>query len=258
MPRKCSYQPTAGNMKKILFMSLGLLILHCLIVAAARAATVPIFEEGPAYIRGLLPDVWQEMSIDERQVYLRENNKMLNSAGKLLRAFSRQGSTPGKDPVLFVFHSDDNQKVTDQQREKIYSWFEKNRAIAWRVAPVEVKNITLDNIEYLHARDTIIFDITVEVREQPMHGVSGIIFLEQGYLNIIGYEPDGKSSYHSDFKSFIKTISISKELKYETTNESSFSFAWVVAHWQQIAGTCLFLLVYGLVFLRKEKPIPFQ
>jgi hypothetical protein len=240
------------KMKKRLGLALSLWLILCCLPFTARAGEVPILEKGAVGIRGLLPDAWREMSIDERQVYLRQNGKLLQSAGKLLNAFQRQSDSPETAPVLFVFHASADKKVPEEQREKIYDWFKKNSEVACLVAPAEVKIMALENIEYLHDRNTIIFDTSVEVGGRQLHGVSGIIFLDQGYLNIIGYEADHSDRYRGDFYSFIKTMFIPRELKYNSPKEAPVDLAWLVAHWQQLAGVLLFLSVYGLIFARKE------
>lgn len=244
-------------MNKFILVFLTLVLLCSGIPVAARAGEVLILEKGPARIRGLLPDSWQEMGLDEREAFLRQNGKMLEPAGKLLSVYHRQSASPDAAPVIFVFHAGAEQKVTEEQREKMYAWFEKNREdVAWLVAPAKVESMSLENIEYLHDRDTIIFDTSVEVGGRNMHGVSGIVFLERGYLNIIGYEIDDSNRYRGDFYAFIKTLSIPKEFRYGAEKVAPFDMAWCIGHWRQLAGACLFLVVYGLVFLPKGNKLP--
>lgn len=238
-------------MKKRTFMHLCVLLIFVCAPAFAKAGNVLILKKGPASIHGLLPDAWQELSVNERQIYLEQKGNLLQSAGKLLNVFRRQNSPPDSAPLLFVFHSASDKKVNEEQREKMLAWFEKNREVARQIAPTEVTNLSLENIVYLHDRDTIIFETSVAVQERRLHGVSAIIFLERGYLNIIGYETDDANRYREEFYSFIKTLSIPKEFKYSRGMAASADLVWLVEHWRQITGFFLFLAVYGLVFGRK-------
>lgn len=244
-------------MKKIvLFLFVVQLVLCPGLPGTVCAGEVRILEQGMARIRGLLPDAWQEMPPAEREAFLRQNGKILEPAGKLLNVFHRQSDLPADAPVMFVFYAGADHKVTDEQRDKMYAWFEKNREdVAWLVAPAQVKSMALENIEYLHNRDTIIFDSSVEVDGRKMHGVSGIVFLARGYLNIIGYELDGTNRYRGDFYSFIKTLSIPQALKYGSGVDDTLDLAWFVGHWQRLAGVLLFLVVYGLVFFRQKQRV---
>ncbi len=243
-------------MKKIVVVLLALVLLCCGMTFTASAGEVLILEKGTASIRGLLPDSWQEIGLGEREAFLRQNGKILEPAGKLLSVFHRKSDIPETAPVVFVFHAGAEQKVTEEQRAKMYAWFEKNREdVAWLVAPDKVKSMSLENIEYLHDHDTLIFDTSVEVGGRKMHGVSGIVFLERGYLNIIGYEIDDSNRYRGDFYTFIKTLSIPKELKYSANKGVPMDLAWFAGHWQQLTGVFLFMAVYGLVFLRKENKL---
>lgn len=226
----------------------------CLPITAG-AGEVLLLGKGDASIRGLLPDAWQQLSPAESQRYLRQKDNRLVKAGKLLAAFRRRsGSGSNAAPVLFVFHAAADKRITPEQREKMYAWFEKNRDVASQLAPAEVRSLSLENIEYLQNRDTIIFETAVTVGGHQLHGVSGIIFLARGYLDIIGYETDGVNRYRDEFYSFIRTLFIPKQFKYHSTMlDPADVEAWVIGHWQQIAGASLFLVVYGLVFLWKGK-----
>lgn len=239
------------NKTKLIFFAFW--VVYWLLPSMAGAKDVLVYEEGAARILGLLPDPWQEMSAEERQVYLQHNGGIVQSAGRVLNAFHRPTDSDGIEPVIFVFYSAEGQKVTEDQREKIYAWFEKNKAIACLVAPSTVKSMSLDNIEYLHGRDTILFATTLEVEGRQLHGMSGIVFLDWGYLNIVGFENNGEKRYQSDFDSFIKTLSISQGLKHSAALERGNILPWCIAHWQQIVGVLLFCLVYGIVFLTREK-----
>lgn len=244
-------------MKKFVLVFLALVYLCSGMPVAVWAGEVLILAKGAARIHGLLPDSWHEMGHVEREDFLRQNGKMLEPAGKLLSVYHRQSTDSDTAPVIFVFIAGAEQKVTEEQREKMYAWFEKNREdVAWLVAPAKVESMSLENIEYLHDRNTIIFDTSVEVGGRKMHGVSGIVFLERGYLNIIGYEVDDSNRYRREFYTFIKTLSIPKEFRYGAEKEASFDLTWCLSHWRQLVGACIFLVVYGLVFLRKGNKLP--
>ena len=236
-----------------MFLSLCLLFIYCCTLAIARAGEVLILEKGKESIRGILPDAWRELTIEERKVYLQQQDNLLQSAGTLLSAFQRQSDSAAAAPVLFVFHASADQRVPEEQRQKMYFWFEKNREIVQQVALTNVKNMSLENIEYLHDRDTIIFETSVTIQGRQMDGVSGIVFLDKGYLNIIGYDIDGKKCCRQEFYSFIKTLSVPEAFKYPSERYALPNLSWFVAHWQQVSGAFLFLFVYGLVFLRKER-----
>ena len=240
-------------MKTRIFLSLCLLLSCCFsTLVAANAKEVVILDNGKQSIRGMLPDTWRKLSDEEIGVYLQQKENLLQSAGQLLSVFQRQKDSSGVAPVLFVFHSAADKRISEEQREKMYAWFEKNREVVQQVTSTSIKNMLLENIEYLHERDTIIFESKIASKDRQMYGVSGIIFLKKGYLNIVGYEFDGENRFRKDFFSFIKSLTIPREFQYSSVSRVSSDLAWLINNWQQFAGIFLFLLVYGLVFLRKK------
>jgi hypothetical protein len=86
----------------------------------------------------------------------------------------------------------------------------------------------------------------------------GIVFLNKGYLNIVCYQANNSHDQQNVFYTFIETLSIPGNLRYPKKKPTFFLEAhpiieWTQSNWQKFTGVCIFLFVYGAVFLQRKE-----
>ncbi len=218
---------------------------------AAAGGELLVYQEGDDLIRGYLPESWAVMTKDEVASFI-SNKKQLESEKMQTLGGYRLNGISNNSAMLFVFYSQPEERISWEQRQKMYSWFQGNTSLISGIFPDNIQQVTLENIEYLQDKDTVLFESTVKIDGTLLSGVNGIVFLRSGYLDIAGYATAGAEEQLVDFYSFIKTLSISPGLQYTQKDTGGISREWVVAHWQQILGGMIFILVYGVTFLNKD------
>lgn len=225
-------------------------VLLVLVPVHAQGREVAFSTQKGERISSILPDAWRPLSRTELAEYL--EGRIPPATGTVLAGYVKAGAT-GNAAILFVFHALPDTPVAREQRQKMFSWFKKNREILKNMLPAPVSGMTLENLEYLQDRKTILFETRVTMPNEELYGASGIVFLRDGYLNIIGYEVDGARRELPIFVEFIKNISLPPTL--EARQMSDTSPTWLRAHWQQAVGAGIILFIYGYVFLHREKSI---
>ena len=62
----------------------------------------------------------------------------------------------------------------------------------------------------------------------------------------------GNGTQLQDFYEFIKTLYVSPGLQYSSEDTLVISRRWILDHWQQVLGGMIFVLVYGVTFLKNK------
>ena len=144
--------------------------------------------------------------------------------------------------------------------QKTYSWFEKNNRLVSGVLPAQVKGMSIENIEYLQDRFTIVFQIRMALEEETLNGMSGIVFLQNGYLTVIGFAGEKDFTEHKKtFYSFISTLFVPPSLHYDFNDPGRIPglghavLNRIIKNWQPISGAFLLLGVYAIVFRRGKR-----
>jgi hypothetical protein len=232
-----------------------LLMVFLIIVSApdCRAEKLLVYQNGSSSIYGSLPNTWKVMTREEISGLAGMKEK-LDSPNLDFLAGYRFATFENVNAMLFVFYVNQPEKVTWEQRQKMFNWFKKNKVMMEGLLPDNIKEFTLENIEYLQNKDTLVFESMVKVDDMDLKGVNGIVFLRKGYLNIFGYVAGGSTQQLADCYSFIKNLDISPDLQYADKKDAVFDdYRWLQGHWQQILGVTIFLMVYGIIFLHRDK-----
>lgn len=225
-----------------------LAILLILAPLQARGGEVSFFTRNGERISSVLPDSWRPLTGDELSRYL--EGRIPPATGTVLAGYVKPGGK-GNTAILFVFHALSDKPVSEEQQHKMFSWFKKNREVLKNMLPAPVSGMTLENLEYLQDRQTILFETIVTMPDQRLHGAFGIVFTRKGYLNIIGYETDGAQTELPVLVEFIKNVSLPHALEVRQTLDACLAWIWI--DWQQIAGAAIILLIYGYAFLHRGK-----
>jgi len=234
------------------------MLIRCLCVFAILLVLVPFQASGKEVafstqkgerISSVLPDSWRALRETELRKYL--EGRVPPATGTPLAGYVEPGAA-GNTAILFVFHALPDTPVAKEQRQKMFSWFKKNRDLLKNMLPAPVSGMTMENLEYIQDRQTILFATKVTMPERELHGVSGIVFMRRGYLNIIGYETDGGEQELPVLTAFIKNISLPPTLE-DRHSLNGPSLAWLRDSWQQIIGAGLILGVYAYAFLMRGR-----
>lgn len=220
---------------------------------------------GNSGIYGHLPGGWRQMTPAELEALpLPQGANGQEVTPSLVSGFRLKEETENTGaPRVFVQLANMGQRVPEEETQKIYSWLAKNRELGEGIVPDQIRRMTVEDIEDLHGRSTIIFRSRLEMENRVFQTVTGIVFLNTGFLNIVCL---AEQSYFSDydyvFQDFLKDMVIPEDLRYlrartvKPEDPIHMFLKWVKEYWQRIAGVGLILLVYGLVFHQKERDIP--
>jgi len=139
--------------------------------------------------------------------------------------------------------------------QKTYAWFEKNKNLLAGMLADKLEKASIQDIEYRQNLPAILFQSKLAANDMFFTGLSTIIFLKKGMLNIVCItEEDQFAKYDSVFRSFIGSISIPHALQHDTVVESPAVvrvreiFDLLDRKWQPLLGVLLILGVYGSVF----------
>lgn len=239
------------DIRRVLFLLMFFLIF--ISASYCRAEKLPVYRDGSNVIRGNLPSAWATMT-EEDLGALAGMPEQLDSPNMNFLSGYRYASPEKTSAMLFVFYVNSSERVSWEERQKMFNWFKKNRGLMSGLLPENIQEYTLEDIEYLQNKDTLVFESKVKVDGMDLRGVNGIVFLRQGYLNIFGYVAGGSLQQLNDCYSFIKTLEVSPSLQY-SKKQASFldDYQWLQGHWQQILGGAVFVLVYGVIFLHRDK-----
>lgn len=201
-------------------------------------------------ISSVLPDGWHSFSEAELDGIL--GKSMSSENGDVLGGFFDSGQN-GSNAVIFVFRSMPDMEVPKQQRQKMLSWFTRNREILAKMLPASASDMSLEDLEYDPARQRILFETKMSIDNQELYGKTAIIFLKKGYLNVVGYEGAGDLRLTPVFDAFVDKISLPSSMAPE--QQYVYLPSMIRQHWQKISGVVIILAVYGFVFLRREKSL---
>jgi hypothetical protein len=236
-------------MKKI---ALLILWLYYFFPHTAAGVELVVYQEGDDLIRGYLPESWNVIPEKEVGSFISNKEQLASEQMKMLAGYRLDGSSDAS-AMLFVFYSQPGERISWEQREKMYSWFKGNTGLMSEILPENMQGITLENIEYLQDRDTVLFESKVEIGGTALSGVNGIVFLRLGYLDIAGYTTEGAREPLDDFYKFIKTLSVSSELQYTQKETLVINRKLFQDYWQKFLGGVIFVFVYGVTFLNKDR-----
>ncbi|MCK5340219.1 MAG: hypothetical protein KAJ60_04045 [Desulfobulbaceae bacterium] len=241
---------------RILFTGLFLIILFSPCPALSRPLV--LLENGENNILGELPENWRPMAPEELENFALPQAQ-INNPGRLVSGFRPQAATIDQDSYILVFLFEGD-RVTQDQIEKMYSWYESNRKLVQDLMPEQIDTMNIENIEYLQNRWTLITQSRMQSKGKEYTGINGTLFLKEGYLNITCISSaDHQQTFSDTYYDFIKTISVPEPLQYATGNTSrspgnNTSFMqWAANNRERIAGVMLLLAVYSAVFWGKSK-----
>jgi len=235
-------------MKKI---HLLIALLYFFFPITAEGGELVVYQEGKDLIRGYLPESWSVMTEDDLASLVSTKVQPISGEIETLAGYRLDG-TSGDSAILFVLYANRAERVSWEERQKMLGWFKGNKDLMSGMLPENMQEFTLENIEYLQHKDTVLFETKVKVGSTELKGVNGVIFLRKGYLNIVGFATEGASERLNDFYSFIKTLSVSSGLHYTPKDIEGINRQMFQDRWQQILGGIIFLLVYGATFLKKD------
>jgi len=235
-------------MKKI---HLLIALLFFFLPITAVGGELVVYQEGKDLIRGYLPESWSVMTEDEAASFISGKVQLVSEKIKTLAGYRLDGNSEDI-AMLFVFYAQPEERVSWEQRQKMFNWFKGNTGLMSGIFPEDMQGVTLENIEYIQDKDTLLFESEVKINGTEVSGVNGIVFLRSGYLNIAGYATEGARDQLGDFYSYIKTLSVSPGLHYTQKDIGGINRQLFQDHWQQILGGIIFLLVYGATFLKKD------
>jgi len=235
--------------------SIILLIFFLSVVSApyCRAEKLVVYQDGSSVIYGNLPNSWTAMSEQELSDLMGNDQQAILEKILILPGY-RLVTPENSSAMLFVFYVNRQERISWEKRQNFFSWFKGNKDFMSSLLPDAIDEFSLDDIEYLQNKDTMLFKTKMKVGDTEIRGVNGIIFLRKGYLNIVGYVANGSSQQFNDFYSFIKTLNVSSSLKYSKSPVSFIDdYNWLQDNWQKILGGAIFLFVYGITFLHRDK-----
>ncbi len=232
---------------------------------SAWGKTVLLWEVDGEGIYGLLPSNWQPMTAEELKAFPREGGEKLQESGYVVAGFQlKQGNDPRQGPYVLVL-AKPGIHVPREQIHKTFDWFQKNKELLTGIfqshnAGVPINNTTIENIEYLPDRATILFQSRVTLADHVYISVTGIVFLKNSYISIACSAPDRDfADFKEDFYSLILSVAVPEQLRHEIASPTSPPLVyyrvsyWLVNNWQKVLGATILLSLYGVMFFRKEK-----
>jgi len=240
----------------VLFVAMALLVSSS-VQAAERVA---LWNSDGQEVAGFLSSDWVRMTQVDLENFVKEGLVSLDQ-GDLACGFQFKADAGENLEGAYIFVIvQQGEKIPGEQIQKTYLWFQKNSALMSGVLPSEVSSMNIENIEYRQDKATILFQTKMAMADKLLAGVSGIVFTEQGYINIIAFVEEKKLPDFADqFYSFITTLSLPETLwyrfpeSYQASKKQNVFIPWLMSHWERIIGVLLIGGVYGAVFIRKRQ-----
>jgi hypothetical protein len=239
----------------------GKLLLHLVIIAfsglctwAASGEAVSAGSDGRALIRGDLPPGWGQMTAEELGLFETNGKAFLLQQGLLVAGYrADSGDALADGPLILIFEARSEKPVQQEQIQKIYSWFEKQRELVTEILPAAVGRMTIESIEYVPASTTILFQSAIDMDGKDFICTSSIIFTRDGYSVLIGLARKDADSHQEDISTFMGSVQVpeTRRLNLQNGQESTAS-QMLAENWTRVLGLTLLFSVFALALRRRS------
>jgi hypothetical protein len=244
-----------GALKKpeiVVLLPILVLFILGLFFWKAEAGPIPVVGEGAGAIYGQLPPGWRPMTSEELAFFEKNGAAIPLQQGKLITGFlPHEGEALAIGPFILVFEAKSEKPVQQEQFQKIYSWFERGRELV-EALPAAITGMVIEDIEYLPGTATIHFKSAIKMAGDDFACFSSIIFLRDGYLNIIGLSRRNAETDLKELDAFANSIIIPEIRRFRNKQNHEAIFTWVVVNWQRVLGFTLLFSVFAVVFVRRR------
>ena len=252
-------------MGKIIFI-----FLTCLFFSVSHAAGKPVpvslWQSDEFVVKGTLPEQWSVISPEElAAIETIIPGSIADQSGEIVTGFqlvSEKGSKNSPHNPRIIIFAKSGEYVDQEMIQKTYAWFEKNKNLLAGMLADKLEKASIQNIEYIQNLPAILFQSNLAANDMFFTGLSTIIFMKKGILNIVCItEDDQFAAYDSVFRSFIGSISIPPALQHDTVVVSPAVvklreiFDLLDRKWQPLLGVLVIIGVYGGVFRPNKERI---
>jgi hypothetical protein len=249
--------PIAGGAKVQtgkLFLQLMIFLFSGLYPWAAYGDVISAGSGGRLVIRGELPAGWGQMTAEERSIFENNGKAFFLQEGDLVTGYrSETGNVLADGPLILVFEARSEKQMQPEQIQKIYSWFEKQRELVTETLPTVVDRMTIENIEYVPAKATILFQSVIEMDGKDFTCISSMIFMRDGYVVLIGLARKDADKHREDISAFMRSVQVpeGRRLKLQNEQEGTAS-RWLAENWTRVLGLTLLFSVFAMALRRRS------